>query len=90
MLLKLILQDGYLIINQRNPTKDSLEEDNNMGFFDKYCEKCGIKVDKKVAPQRFGKYFCSEEHAAEYVAEVEEMRKQMPEQTQQRRRGGCC
>ena len=61
-----------------------------MGFFDKYCAKCGMKVDKKVAPQRFGKYFCSEEHAAAYVAEFEEMRKQMPEQTQRRRSGGCC
>ena len=61
-----------------------------MGFFDKYCEKCGIKVDKKVAFQRFGKYFFSEEHAAEYVAEVEEMRKQMSEQRQRRHSGGCC
>jgi len=40
-----------------------------MGWFDKYCEKCGMKVDKKTAPQRFGKYFCSEKHAEEYVSD---------------------
>lgn len=59
-----------------------------MGWFDKYCEKCGVKVDKTTAPQRFGKYFCSAEHAETYAKEMEEMRKQQP--PQQKSSGGCC
>ncbi|NJD02406.1 MAG: hypothetical protein FIA99_07390 [Ruminiclostridium sp.] len=51
-----------------------------MGWFDKYCEKCGMKVDKKTAPQRFGKYFCSEKHAEEYSSDVENKRKHSPQQ----------
>ena len=58
-----------------------------MGWFDKYCEKCGMKVDKKIAPQRFGRYFCSDEHAEAYAKEVEEQRKKMPKQ---KSGGGCC
>ena len=58
-----------------------------MGWFDKYCEKCGMKVDKKTAPQRFGKYFCSNGHAEEYTKETEEMRMNMPKQQSD---GGCC
>lgn len=58
-----------------------------MGFLDKYCEKCGMKVDKKTAPQRFGKYFCSEKHAEEYTNEIEEKRKATPKQGGSR---GCC
>lgn len=58
-----------------------------MGWFDKYCEKCGNKVDKKTAPQRFGKYFCSDEHAEVFASDVEEMRKKMPKQQSS---GGCC
>ncbi|MFA5796431.1 MAG: hypothetical protein WC916_00150 [Candidatus Woesearchaeota archaeon] len=58
-----------------------------MGWFDKYCEKCGMKVDKSTAPQRFGKYFCSEEHAHEYMSEVEATKKNMPKQQSS---GGCC
>lgn len=58
-----------------------------MGWFDKYCEKCGMKVDKQTSPQRFGKYFCSEEHAKEYLAEIEAMKKRMPKQQSS---GGCC
>ena len=51
------------------------EENKKIGWFDKYCEKCGRRVDKKTAPQHFGKYSCSDEHAVAYVKEVEEMRK---------------
>jgi YHS domain-containing protein len=58
-----------------------------MGWLDKYCEKCGKKVDKNTAPQRFGKYFCSEEHAEEYAKIREEQMKQAP---QQRSGGGGC
>lgn len=58
-----------------------------MGWFDKFCEKCGMKVDKKTAPQRFGKYFCSDEHAETFVKEMEAMRASKPKQ---RSSGGCC
>lgn len=58
-----------------------------MGWLDKYCEKCGKNVDKNTAPQRFGKYFCSEEHAEEYAKAKEEQMKQVP---QQRSGGGGC
>ena len=51
-----------------------------MGWFDKYCEKCGMKVDRKTAPQRFGKYFCSEKHAEEYVSDIDNKGKRSPEQ----------
>lgn len=58
-----------------------------MGWFDKNCEKCGMKVDKNTAPQRFGKYFCSEEHANEYAKEIEAMKDKAPKQ---RHGGKCC
>lgn len=58
-----------------------------MGLFDKHCEKCGKEVDKNTAPQRFGKYFCSEEHAEEYVRNREDQKKQEPKQ---KSGGGCC
>ena len=58
-----------------------------MGWFDKHCEKCGKKVDKNTAPQRFGKYFCSEEHAEDYATAREAQMKQAPKQ---KSGGGCC
>ncbi|MDP3991286.1 MAG: hypothetical protein Q8P63_03270 [Candidatus Nealsonbacteria bacterium] len=58
-----------------------------MGWFDKHCEKCGEKVDKNTAPQRFGKHFCSKEHAEEYVNDREAQMKQAPKQ---KSGGGCC
>lgn len=58
-----------------------------MGWFDKFCEKCGKKVDKSTAVQRFGKNFCNTEHAEEYVAEVNAMRAKAPKQKSS---GGCC
>jgi len=58
-----------------------------MGLLDKYCEKCGMKVDKNTAPQRFGKYFCSEEHAKDYALAREAQMKQAPEPKSS---GGCC
>jgi len=55
-----------------------------MGWFDKFCEKCGMKVDKKTAPQRFGKYFCSEEHAEDFTNEMKAGK------SKQKSSGGCC
>ena len=38
------------------------------------------KVDKNTAPQRFGKYFCSEEHVKDYTTAREAQMKNAPEQ----------
>jgi len=39
-----------------------------------------MKVDKKTAPVRFGKYFCSEKHAEEYASDMDNKRKSAPQQ----------
>jgi hypothetical protein len=62
-------------------------QNNIMGWLDKCCEICGMKVDKKTAPQRFGKYFCSEKHAEEYANGV---KKQRGDASKGQRQGGCC
>lgn len=57
-------------------------------MFEKHCQICGIDVKKEVSPKRFGKYFCSEEHAEKYVKlrmEQEEREAREP----RRRSGGC-
>ncbi len=57
-----------------------------MGLFTKYCEVCGVKVDKSQNYARFGKHFCSEEHASKYVSEMEKRRLVTPLQEDD---GGC-
>lgn len=61
-------------------------------MFEKHCLICGIEVDKKTSQKRFGKYFCSDEHAQQYVAKREEQERAMAEEERKhtRRRGGCC
>ena len=60
-------------------------------MFEKHCQICGIDVKKEIAPKRFGKYFCSEEHAQQYVAKKLEQEKQMEEEKRRHpSRGGCC
>ena len=39
-----------------------------------YCSICGMKVDKERDFQRFGKHFCSEQHAEQYVQEMQNSR----------------
>ncbi len=58
-----------------------------MGLFTKYCEVCGVKVEKGQDFVRFGKHFCSEEHANKYTGEMEKRRLVTPVQEDQ---GGCC
>ncbi|TBR08554.1 MAG: hypothetical protein EPO62_06650 [Candidatus Nitrosotenuis sp.] len=60
-------------------------------MFEKHCLICGIDVDK-TAPKRFGKYFCSEDHAQQYVTKREEQERAMAEEERKnpRRGGGCC
>lgn len=41
-------------------------------MFEKHCPICGIDIKKETAVKRFGKYFCSDKHAQQYVAKKEE------------------
>jgi hypothetical protein len=41
-----------------------------MGLFRKHCEACGTQVTS-LEFIRFGKHFCSEDHANKYAAEME-------------------
>jgi uncharacterized protein len=59
-------------------------------MFEKHCLICGTEVDKKTAPKRFGKYFCNEEHANQFVAKKIDEEKQQEEYRSHPRRGGCC
>ena len=58
-----------------------------MGLFEKRCEKCGLKVDGKTAPRRFGMYFCSNAHAEAYASEMEKAKAEMSGQDGD---CGCC
>ncbi len=57
-----------------------------MGLFTKYCEVCGVKLDNSQNLIRFGKHFCSEEHANKYTSEMEQRRLVAPVQEDD---GGC-
>lgn len=62
-------------------------------FGSKYCGVCGMKVDKASDFQRFGKHFCSEGHAQQYVQEMEQSRQvalSRQSDPREQRRGGCC
>ncbi|MEX0656377.1 MAG: hypothetical protein WD154_02380 [Nitrosopumilaceae archaeon] len=59
--------------------------------FSKHCKTCGIDIKKESAEKRFGKYFCSSEHAEQYVVKRNEQEKLREEERRNRpRRGGCC
>lgn len=51
-----------------------------MIMFEKHCQICGIEVDKKTAPKRFGKYFCSEDHSQQYLQKKEEQERALAEE----------
>ena len=44
-------------------------------MFKKYCLICGMDVKEDTAVKRFGKYFCSNEHAEQYVTRKQEERR---------------
>jgi len=60
--------------------------------FKKHCLICGVDVTKETAIKRFGKYFCNDEHAQQYVAKRAEEEQRMAEERRRnpRRGGGCC
>ena len=60
--------------------------------FATYCPTCGIDVEKEKGIKRFGKYFCSEQHAADYT-KMRMMNEEREEEDYSRSRrgfGGCC
>ncbi|MEW6044076.1 MAG: hypothetical protein AB1608_07405 [Thermoproteota archaeon] len=61
-------------------------------MFEKHCPICGIDVKKETSTKRFGKYFCSDNHAQQYLKKKEESEKAMIEEEREhpRGRGGCC
>lgn len=60
-------------------------------MFEKQCPICGMDVKKGAAIKRFGKYFCSDEHAQQYVARKQEEEKQRAEYKRQNpSRSGMC
>ncbi len=55
-----------------------------MGLFTKHCPVCGMDIDKGKTVKRFGKYFCSENHAEEY------RKKQTDKDSGHKGHGGGC
>jgi len=80
----LTIKNDHNVLNSTNCLIDHM--------FEKHCQTCGIEVDKKTAPKRFGRYFCSEDHSQQYLKKKEEYEKRMEEEERKhpRRRGGCC
>ena len=48
-----------------------------------HCPVCVIDVQKEIGIKRFGKYFCSDEHAQQYRSRNEE-------ENSNGKSGGCC
>jgi len=48
-----------------------------------------MDVDKNTAAKRFGKYFCSEEHASQY-AKMQVTREAEDDRRRSSGGGGCC
>lgn len=61
-------------------------------MFEKHCQICGIDVKKETVIKRFGKYFCNDEHAQQFIQRREEELKKLEEveRDHPRRRGGRC
>lgn len=59
-----------------------------LGLLQKHCPVCGMDVDKNIGSKRFGKYFCSEDHADQYA----KMRvaRDRDDERRNSRGGGCC
>jgi len=53
--------------------------------FTKHCKICGIDLEKNHGIKRFGKLFCTDEDANQYVKLNQEHQKEYSS-----RRRGCC
>ncbi|MDG6973591.1 MAG: hypothetical protein JRM95_02025 [Nitrososphaerota archaeon] len=67
-----------------------MEGEDMFGIGKKYCYTCGMEVNGNQY-QRFGKSFCSEEHAQQYTEQMQKARQEQLAQAQQpKSKGGCC
>lgn len=41
-----------------------------MSLFGKKCAWCGVKVGNPASVERMGKWFCSEDHASQYLQQT--------------------
>ncbi|MGH9952164.1 MAG: hypothetical protein ACRD5J_11085 [Nitrososphaeraceae archaeon] len=58
--------------------------------FEKHCPVCGIDVEKEIGIRRYGKYFCSDDHAEVYSKDKMEKELSSDEESNRRGGGGCC
>ena len=56
-----------------------------LGLFKKHCPICGMDVDESSSVKRFGKHFCSADHAEKF-SETKASRRE----DDSRGHGGCC
>lgn len=63
---------------------------NTSMFGSKHCEICGMDVDKEMSTKRFGKHFCSDEHANQFGAKIAEVEKREEEYRKSHPDRGCC
>lgn len=59
------------------------------GFGRKYCYTCGMEISGNQY-QRFGKPFCSEEHAQQYTEQMQKARQEQLATAQQTKRSDGC
>ncbi|MGH9925239.1 MAG: hypothetical protein ACRD4J_03365 [Nitrososphaeraceae archaeon] len=57
--------------------------------FEKHCPVCGTDVEKELGIKRFGKYFCSDNHAEVYAKKKME-KEILSDEESDRGGGGCC
>ena len=60
-----------------------------LGLLKKHCPVCGMDIERETATKRFGKYFCSEEHASRF-AETKMEREREANRRENSGGGGCC
>ena len=60
-----------------------------LGIGKKFCYTCGMEVDGNQY-QRFGKSFCSEQHAQQYTEQMQRARQGQLATTQQTKESGGC
>jgi len=61
-----------------------------LGLLQKHCPVCGMDVDKNIAIKRFGKYFCSDDHAKQYAEMRSDRERYYDERRDSGSGGGCC
>lgn len=60
-----------------------------LGLLQKHCPICGMDVDKETGIKRFGKFFCSADHANQY-SEIKLVEERKRAEESRGGSGGCC